>query len=183
MSNGPTELLTGNLDTAVVKLAEYATVSRQVGGFTKTAEDFPAPGLESMWADYKGALGGGGTGQLAALAGTGAAVGGLYGILRELTKKKKSRRVSNVLWTALLGGTAAGGGGLAYQNLPMVKDLVDSIGQGDAKPDAPPGGPPVASEGQGSAAETPPGSPATTKDQSLSDRIGARADAIQKTTK
>jgi len=149
----PSDLLLASPEEAADKLATYMVLSRQAGGFTKSAapwyedvgnsvSDFWAKNVagpaqsfgetaggtfSEYWDKYVDSITGGGgpAAQTLALAGTGAGIGGIYGLVSELARNKKERRWENPLLYAGLGGAIGGGAGLAYHNIPGLRDTVD----------------------------------------------------------
>ena len=193
----PRDLLLASPEEAADKLATYMVFSRQAGGFTKVAEtpwyenvgnaasDFwdkniadPARSLgetagstfSEYWDKYVDSItGGSGPGaQTLALAGTGAGLGGIYGLVSELARKKKERRWSNPLLYAGLGGAMGGGAGLAYHNIPGLKGTVDDTVRGLTGKELPP----PTEEEAATAVATPPDH-RTRKQQDIADAVAA----------
>ena len=144
MNNVPTDLLLSSPEEAAEKLACYTLISQRSGGLVKDAglsdwwSKSVQPVVSDYWSRYKNALSGGagqGT-QLATLAGTGAAGFGLLGLIREATREKKRRNLMNAFYPAIMGGLAGLGGGVAWQNLPQLREGVRDLFNPDP-PDVP----------------------------------------------
>jgi hypothetical protein len=145
MNNVPTDLILSSPEEAAEKLACYKLISQRSGGLVKDAglsdwwSKSVQPVVSDYWSRYKNALSGGagqGT-QLATLAGTGAAGFGLLGLLREATREKKRRNLMNAFYPAIMGGLAGLGGGMAWQNLPQLREGVSDLFNPEP-PDVPP---------------------------------------------
>ena len=196
----PRDILLASPEEAADKLATYMVFSRQAGGFTKVAEtpwyenvgnsvsDFwdknianPARSLgetagstfSEYWDKYVDSItGGSGPGaQTLALAGTGAGLGGIYGLVSELARKKKERRWSNPLLYAGLGGAMGGGAGLAYHNIPGLKGTVDDTVRGLTGKELPP----PTQEEVATAVATPPYN-RTARQNDIADEVAAETD-------
>lgn len=153
----PKDLLLSSPEEAAAKIATYMVLSRQVDGFLKSADDSPwyedvgssisdfwqrnvadpVRGLgasagdtfSEYWDKYVDSVTGarGPDAQTLSWAGTGAGLGGIYGLVNELSKKRKQRSWENPLLYAGLGGALGGGAGLAYQHIPGVRDTVSNV--------------------------------------------------------
>ena len=157
MDNVPTDLLLSSPEEAAEKLACYKLISQRSGGLVKDAglaewwkattdstgdwlksttdsagdwwKTTASPVVSDYWSKYKNALSGGaGQGaQLATLAGTGAAGFGLLGLIREAAREKKRRNLMNAFYPAIMGGLAGLGGGMAWQNLPQLREGINDL--------------------------------------------------------